>query len=175
MKILISVILALLLLCSIFLTGCDNDFDPTESSTDTNDAEEPHKHIYEGSWIAEEAGHYKVSTCHPDVKELAQHRDSVDIDGKCDVCHYTLKTEDVFTVTIKDKLGNFISGVSLKIYTSTGERELVTDENGTASCGFVYYDSVRLIIKGAPSGFEGYVDQLYDFDTQNLDIVFENN
>lgn len=176
--ILVSIIMIAL---SVFLlVGCDKENTATTDSKDSSDTSNTdvttqHKHTYEGNWVANADGHYKVSTCHPDVIELSDHRDSVDMDGKCDVCHFLMKEEDIFTVTVLDSDRNPISGVTLKIYTSTGDKILTTDENGNASRGFIYHDTVRVIIQAAPEGYESYVDEFYEFERNNLEIIFAKN
>ena len=162
----------LMILCSsTFLFSCGNsekgDAEDTDNSTETTE----HKHVYTGSWIGTAEGHYRVSTCHPDLIEPAKHMDSVDIDGSCDVCHYVLKAPTTFSVSVKDGVGNPIPGVKVLVYNTSSDAIVTTDENGLASCQFIYFDTVRAIIKGVPEGYESYMDALYTFDGENLEIT----
>ena len=172
MKRIFSIFMLLAILCSsAFLFSCKSnqggDTEDTDNSTETTE----HKHIYTGSWIATADGHYRVSTCHPDLIEPAKHMDTVDIDGSCDVCHYVLQTPTTFSVSVKDGEGNPLSGVTVRIYNTSSDATVTTDENGAASCQFIYFDTVRAIIKGVPEGYESYTDALYTFEGESLEIT----
>ena len=137
MKRLITVLLILLLVAfTAMLYSCGNDSTTSSTAPSTTassknpTAQDNHQHIFESTWTQTADGHYRACTCHPDEKVLSPHADSVDRDGKCDVCQHTVKEPTTFTLVLKDQDGNPITGAQVKIYTSSSDNTLTTDENG---------------------------------------------
>lgn len=165
-----KIITFLLIMCFIltFLSCVSDDstsITPAPSSSSTE-----HQHTYANEWTSTKEGHYKACTCHPEIVDITSHRDSVNRDGSCDVCHYIVKEPTTFTVTVKDSNGAALQGITVKIFTNSYDKTVTTDKNGTATCEFVYYDDVKAIIQNAPEEYEHLIDQLYTFEDNSLVI-----
>lgn len=178
MKKIISILLSLMIFSTMLYSCGDSDTTPSQSSTTvsstqdgTSSSKNDHTHTFETAWTQAEGGHYRVCTCHPDEKVLSPHADSVDRDGKCDVCQFTMKEATGFTFVLKDNEGNPVSGAQVKIYTSSGDSTLITDEFGTVSHNFIYYDSVKAMVLSVPEGYEDISSQIFRFDTTTLEAV----
>ena len=170
-------VIAVILSCTLVLLSCADDQDTTTSSTNstpssTEQSKVPqHSHTYEGDWIVEEEGHYRVATCHPDAKDLNDHKDSVNRDGKCDVCFYVMKEPTTFTFTLKDNTGAPIQGATVKLYSNAEDNTVVTDENGNASHQFLYFSDVKVIVISTPEGYVSINDEIYVFSGTSIEVT----
>ena len=83
-----------------------------------------HKHTFGGFWLFDDAeGHYRLATCHPEVKsELEPHVDETG-DFKCDVCGY------VMHVHVDEDGDNFCDECQTEIHKHTFEEEWKFNEN----------------------------------------------
>ena len=165
---LILIILTVLSTSALLFSCSDEEADDTTTTTTPKDE---HTHQYSTEWESTEEGHYKPCTCHPDVKNMVAHMDSVYLDGLCDVCFYVISEPQTFTVTVVTADGAPIAGVKIKIYDSAYSEIVTTDENGTASTTVVYPNGLRAIVQSAPEGYDSIVDQLYYFSANELVIT----
>lgn len=152
----------------------DSSNTQTGSSTpdSTPSTDQPHKHSYEEEWSANETGHYKACTCHPDEIEVFSHVDTEVVDGKCDTCDYVMVTATEFTVTVVDDFGNPVKDVEVLFETETDTLTSVTGENGEAKVSLVYFDGLTVKIQ-APNGYTPN-EQVYTFgEEKSLNIVLE--
>lgn len=79
-------------LCLVFgLAACNN----TNGDNTNKPDDDEHTHTFGGVWLYDGAeGHYRLATCHPDVKsDLEPHVDGNE-NGKCDVCDYPMAAEE---------------------------------------------------------------------------------
>ena len=80
-------------LCLVFgLAACNNNGgNNTNEPDDTGAGGDGHEHTFSDLWLADgEDGHYRLATCHPEVKsELEDHVDE-DEDEICDLCDYNI-------------------------------------------------------------------------------------
>ena len=171
--------LTLLALSATMLYGCgDSETPPTPSSSTvsstqggTNNTQSNHTHTFETTWTQAENGHYRACTCHPEEKELAPHADSVDRDGKCDVCQFTMKAPTTFTFILKDENGQPVVGAEIRIYTNSSDKILKTDESGTVTHELIYFDSVKAIVCSVPEGYADISSQIFRFDGTTLEAT----
>ncbi len=171
--------LTLLALSATMLYGCgDSKTPPTSSSSTvsstqggTNNTQSNHTHTFETTWTQAENGHYRACTCHPEEKELAPHADSVDRDGKCDVCQFTMKAPTTFTFILKDENGQPVVGAEIRIYTNSSDKILKTDESGTVTHELIYFDSVKAIVCSVPEGYADISSQIFRFDGTTLEAT----
>ena len=161
-------VLSLLLVSVVALYSCgdsENPSTPSSSSvSSTQGSQNNHAHIFASTWTQAESGHYRECTCHPEHKDIAPHSDSVDRDGKCDVCQYIIKEATVFTLTLTDEDGNPVKGAEVRMFTSSEDKVFVTDEAGVVSYGFIYYDAVKAIVTSVPEGYTDISRDIHRFD-----------
>ena len=167
----------LILSLSVLLFSCtEEETEGTTGTTASTEPEEPpHTHEFASEWTADQNGHYHACTCHPDVKNIVSHTDSVDRDGVCDVCFYVIEEPTTFTVTVVSADGTPIKGVKIKIYDSAFTKIVTTNENGQASVSTVYADSLKALVQSAPDGYKDIVDEIYTFTATELVITTQQN
>ena len=86
-KLLVFLSLFICSICLVFcLAACNND-----NGDNTGDTGGEHTHTFGGFWLFDgEDGHFRLATCHSEVKsELEPHVDENE-DFKCDVCGYVM-------------------------------------------------------------------------------------
>lgn len=147
----------------------------SDSSTDNSTLDStPHEHTFsKDGWVMEERGHYRACVCHPEIKNYADHTDTVDKDGLCDVCQFLMESEKVITVTVKDADGKPVVGAIIKIYTQSVEHYETTDENGTCSGTFIYTNNLRAMIDSLPEGYIRPEKAIFSIESDNLTITVE--
>lgn len=171
--------LTLLALSATMLYGCGDRETPPSSNPSTvsstqggeNNIPNEHEHIFAAEWTQAENGHYRECTCHPEYKSIAPHSDSVDRDGKCDVCQFVIKEATLFALTLKDNEGNPVVGAKVRLFTSSEDKILVTNSEGVVSYGFIYYDTVKAIVTESPKGYEDISSVIHRFDDVSLEIT----
>ena len=151
-------------------SSSSSDFSGVNSTLNST----PHEHTFsKDGWVAEEKGHYRACVCHPEIKNYADHTDTVDKDGLCDVCQFLMESEKVITVTVKDADGKPVVGAIIKIYTQTVEHYETTDENGSCSGTFIYTNNLRAMIDSLPDGYIRPEKTIFSIDKDNLTITVE--
>ena len=171
--------LTLLALSATMLYGCGDSETPPSSNPSTvsstqggeNNIPNEHEHTFAAEWTQAENGHYRECTCHPEYKSIAPHSDSVDRDGKCDVCQFTMKAPTTFTFILKDESGQPVVGAEIRIYTSSSDKILKTDESGTVTHELIYFDSVKAIVCSVPEGYTDISSQIFRFDGTTLEAT----
>lgn len=144
---------------------------PVSLPQSTEDEKPVHKHTYEpGYWQSTNEGHYRVYTCHPEVIDMADHMDYVDRDGRCDVCMFVMEDVKTCTVTVVDENNSPVPNVKLKLYTMGEEKFVFTNEEGTATCEFIYTDGLKAMLVSLPDGYNSKKD-IFSFDGTNLTIT----
>lgn len=170
MKKFFCIILLVFILSSSSLISCEDKKEGTSSSSSTEETS-VHTHTFGTVWISTENGHYKECSCHPEIIEIFEHRDSVDMDGKCDVCQYAMKKSTKYTFIVKDQNGNFVPNVEVKLFSDSFEKTGFTDKNGSFFYDVIYSGKVKALIKSVPEGYEDFTDEFYIFDSTVLEIV----
>ena len=142
-----------------------------------------HEHEYEGQWSTDATNHWHKATCeHTDEKsDLGAHVDGNN-DGACDVCNYTMRASGgntptgpqivTYTVIVKNKKGEVVPGVEVKLVGKANENDnngdhlspKFTDEEGKVT----FEPSNKLIwsaqIVSTPEGYDSARD--YDEETK---------
>ena len=179
-KIIHLFILSLLILSlSVVFLSCEDTSDSStvgsESDIDSvySDDESIHEHTFSKGWNYDETGHYRPCVCHPDFKDMAEHFDTVDKNGFCDVCQYEMVKPTKITVSVIDNNGNAVCGAEIKIYTQTVEHIVTTDESGLCSASFIYTNSMRAMILSLPSEYKYPEKLIYSISENDLIITVE--